>query len=478
MKQLNGAESMLAAIVDSSDDAIIAKDLTGTITSWNDGARRMYGFDASEMLGRSVARLIPEDSVDELAPILEQIRRGERVASYETVRVTKDGRRLDISLTVSPIHNNRGEVVGASAIARDVSARRKSDAALRASEARWRAVFESAVDGSIVIDAAGCIEAINPAGERLFGYSPSEVVGRNVRVLMPPPYGNDHDTYLKNYLDTGERSIIGISREVTGLRRDGTTFPLYLSVGEIRHGAERGFTGILHDLSARAHNEQQLREQAGLARIGEMAAVLAHEIRNPLAAISGAIQIIREALPTDSPEASVVPEIPARLATLNELTKDLLLFARPPRPSLEPVEVSALLRATVDLLAADPAQANVIIDVFGTQAIVFGDTELLRIVFLNLLLNAAHAMNGRGAIRIDVDAADGMARVTIADTGPGIPEDVRPRLFQPFFTTKARGTGLGLSTARRLLEAQRGTIELSWPPAGGTTVIVRLPVHG
>jgi two-component system sensor kinase FixL len=350
--------------------------------------------------------------------------------------------------------------------------------ASRTSEARWHAIFESAVDGIIVIDVAGLIEAINPAGERLFGYPASEVIGRNVSMLMPSPYRHEHDNYLRHYLDTGERRIIGIGREVTGLKRDGTTFPLHLSVGEIRRGAERGFTGILHDLSARVSAERHLREQEALAKIGELAAVLAHEVKNPLTAVSGALQMIADALPPDSQEAQIVPEVLARLATLNDLTNDLLLFARPPQPALGPVEIVSLLRMTSGLLAADPLQAKLTIEVVGPSAVVLGDAELLKNVFLNLLINAAQAMNRQGAIHIAVDATDDKVRVTIADRGPGIPEHVRPKLFQPFFTTKARGTGLGLSTAKRLLEAQKGTIELSWPSTGGTTVIVHLPPAG
>jgi PAS domain S-box-containing protein len=146
---------------------------------------------------------------------------------------------------------------------------------LRASEGRWRAVVESAVDGIIVIDEKGRIEAFNPAAERLFGYSEQEVVGKNVNVLMPSPYHEEHDAYLDRYRSTGVRKIIGIGREVTGRRRDGTTFPLRLSVGETSLGGERKFTGILHDLSERAAIEHQLREQTALARLGEMAAVLA-----------------------------------------------------------------------------------------------------------------------------------------------------------------------------------------------------------
>ena len=160
-----------------------------------------------------------------------------------------------------------------------------------ASSERLRSIIDSAVDGIIVIDHAGHIESFNPAAERLFGYSQSEVAGRNVNMLMPSPYHDEHDSYLRRYLTTGNAKIIGVGREVTGRRRDGSVFPLHLSVGQMTIGRERKFTGILHDLTGRVRLEEQLREQAALARIGEMAAIIAHEVKNPLAGIRGVMQV-------------------------------------------------------------------------------------------------------------------------------------------------------------------------------------------
>jgi PAS domain S-box-containing protein len=202
------------------------------------------------------------------------------------------------------------------------------DADLRESNERLRSIIDSAVDGIIVIDGKGTIEAFNRGAEQLFGYSASEVVGRNVNILMPSPYHEEHDSYLARYLATGVQKIIGTGREVTGLRKDGSTFPLHLSVGKMMVGGAPKFTGILHDLSARVRIEERLREQTSLARLGEMAAVIAHEVKNPLAGVRGAIQVIGSRLPQDGKDALMVKEIVSRIDTLNELMKDLLLFAR------------------------------------------------------------------------------------------------------------------------------------------------------
>jgi signal transduction histidine kinase len=219
----------------------------------------------------------------------------------------------------------------------------------------------------------------------------------------------------------------------------------------------------------------QLREQAALVRLGEMAAVIAHEVKNPLAGIRGAIQIIGGRLPKDSKDAMITQEIIARIDALNVLMKDLLLFARPPQPRPLPVELTSLVRTTADLFTADPALKAVRVEVEGSAPVVLADPDLLKIVFVNLLVNGAHAMNGQGTIRVSVGSHGSSSEVTFSDSGPGIPEDVRARIFTPFFTTKSRGSGLGLPTAKRLVEAHRGTITIECPQNGGTRVAVRLP---
>ena len=468
---------ILAAIVESSEDAIIAKDLDGIILSWNRGAERMYGYSAGEAIGRPISLLIPSDQRHEFDEILNNIRAGQRVANLQTRRLRKDGRLLDVSVTVSPIKDSTGLIVGASTIARDITDAKRTEQALRGSDARWRAIVESAVDGIVVIDARGHVEAFNRAAERLFGYEAHEVVGQNVNMLMPAPYHHEHDGYLARYRATGVQKIIGIGREVTGLRKDGSEFPLHLSVGEAFIEGESKFTGILHDLTERVQLETRLREQSALTRLGEMAAVVAHEVKNPLTGIRGAIQVIGSRLPAGSKDVQIIGDIVARIDALNDLMKDLLLFARPPQPRMTPVDVLSLLKNVGDLLRQDPAFQALRIDVTGHATVLPVDAELLKIVMQNLLLNGAHAMQGQGLIRVFVTSGEGLCQIAIADEGTGIPREVVDKLFTPFFTTKARGTGLGLSTARRLVEAHGGTLAIECPATGGTTATIRLPVR-
>jgi two-component system, LuxR family, sensor kinase FixL len=465
------------SIIRSAVDAIILIDAHGRIEAFNPAAERLFGYREAEVLGQNVSLLMPSPYRDEhdgyLACYLATgdakiIGRGREVA----------GRRRDG--TTFPLHLSVGETEVAgekkfTGIIHDLTTRVTLEERLRASEARWRSVVESAVDGIIVIDAKGLIESFNPAAERLFGYAEGELLGRNVSVLMTSPDRERHDGYVSHYLTTGQKKIIGIGREVRGRRRDGTTFPLRLSVGEMEVNGERKFTGILADLSVRVRMEEQLREQTSLARLGEMAAVIAHEVKNPLAGIRGAIQVIGGRLPKESKDAGVVKEIVSRIDALNELIKDLLLFARPPHPHLLPVDLASLVRTTADLLAGDPALKGIVIRVDGEVPPVMADAELLKIVFQNLLVNSAQAMQHKGEIEVTLQPVDGQCRVTVRDAGPGITPEILEKIFTPFFTTKARGTGLGLPTARRLVEAHAGRIAIESLPGAGTTVTVEFP---
>jgi two-component system sensor kinase FixL len=468
----------LDTIINTTVDGIVVIDAEGRIEAFNRGAERLFGYPRSEVLGRNVSLLMPSPYHEEHDGYLQQYLGTGHATIIGTGREVS-GRRRDG--TVFPLHLSVGEmVVGGerkfTGMLHDLTERVRLEGQLRSSEARWRAVIDSAVDGIIVIDEHGRIESFNPAAERLFGHEEQEVLGRNVAMLMPSPYREEHDSYLSRYLATGNAKIIGGGRQVRGLRKDGSSFPLHLSVGEITIEGERKFTGILHDLTARLQIEEQLREQAALARLGEMAAVIAHEVKNPLAGIRGAIQIFAGRMPRGGTDGQVVKEIVSRIDSLDQMMKDLLLFARPPNPRRTATDLVPLVRTTVDLLSRDPAFEHVQVEIEGHAPPVSADAEMLTIVFQNLLINGAHAMKGRGRIRVGIEGGDSACELSFADGGPGIASDIRDKIFTPFFTTKSRGSGLGLPTAKRLVEAHHGQLTIDCPPAGGTTVVIRLPI--
>jgi len=241
------------------------------------------------------------------------------------------------------------------------------------------------------------------------------------------------------------------------------------------HEGRRSFTGILHDLSDRVALENRLAEQKSLAKLGEMAAVVAHEVKNPIAGIRGALQVITSRMPAEQRDRGVLIDIIARLDALNRIVQDMLMFARPRALRQEPVSLAALLGDTVALIERDPTMSHVQIALSGA-ADISGDREMLQVVFQNILMNAAQAMENKGRIEVSIGTVNGRCSVAIADQGPGMPEDVRARAFDAFFTTKHRGTGLGLPIARRVIEAHGGTIQIDAPPSGGTMVTIVLPL--
>ena len=470
-------EPILQSIFDSAVDGIIVIDGKGLVRAFNPAAERLFGYRAEEVMGENVKLLMPSPDREQHDHYIANYLRTRIPSVIGTGREVR-GRRKDGS--TFPLHLSVGEmeVDGQPAftgILHDLSRRSAIEEALRKSEERVRSIVESAVDAIVVINERGSIEAFNPSAERLFGYTVSEVIGRNVNVLMPSPDRERHDGYIRHYLTTGEQKIIGVGREVTGLKKDGTRFPVHLSVGEMQFEGKRSFTGILHDLSARVALEQRLAEQKSLAKLGEMAAVVAHEVKNPIAGIRGALQVITSRMPPEQRDRTVLLDIITRLDALNRIVQDMLMFARPRALRQEPISLGALLRDTASLIERDPTMLNLEIGVTGATDIT-GDREMLQVVFQNILMNAAQAMEGQGRIDVTISADNGRCSVAIADRGPGMPEDVREKAFDAFFTTKHRGTGLGLPIAKRVVEAHGGTIHIDVPPSGGTTISVALPL--
>jgi two-component system sensor kinase FixL len=339
----------------------------------------------------------------------------------------------------------------------------------------YRAVAETVVDGLVVIDEHGAIEWMNQAASAMFGYAVAAIRGQNVKLLMPAPFHDEHDGYLRRYLATGERRIIGIGREVRGRRADGSEFPLSLAVGETVIGGARKFTGILRDLSVQKHMEALLQERQTLARVGELAAVVAHEVRNPLAAIKGVVEVIQTRFPADSPDRKILGDLLTRVDSLDHLVSDLLVYARPAPPAFKTVPFLSLVRETAAVAAGDPLAARVRFEVDGPETNLWVDPGQMGRALLNLMTNAAQAMRQGGVVRVVGELSPSRYRLSLIDEGPGMDAALVARCQEPFFTTKTRGTGLGLPIARRVVEEHHGTFRVTSTPGQGTTVVIELP---
>ena len=474
------ARLRLAAIVDSADDAIIGKDLAGIVTSWNRAAEAMFGYAPGDIIGRPIRLIIPADRIGEERVILDKIRRGETIRHFETERQHRDGRRLSVSLTISPIRDDAGRIVGISKIARDQTGEQRRAALLTA-------ILATVPDALLVIDERGLVQSLNAAAEQMFGYRAADVLGRNVAMLMPSPHREKHDGYLARYLATGERHIIGIGRAVSGLRSDGGTFPIELAVSEVNLPGERLFCGLIRDLTARRARERRLAEVQAelvhvsrLSELGHMVSALAHEISQPLTAMAnyrsatrqllaaGDIEKARTMIERISEQAERARLIIGRLRALvrkDETHRDIESLGT----CIEEARALALIGLSeglkVDIHVADDA-AEAMIDRIQIQQ-----------VLLNLMRNAVEAMAGspRRALCVTTARVGEMVEIRVADTGPGLPELVRERLFRPFVTTKPDGLGVGLSVCQSIVEAHGGEISAMDAPGGGTIFRLTLP---
>jgi len=333
-----------------------------------------------------------------------------------------------------------------------------------------------AIDQSAIVattDVRGRITFANDTFCEISKYSREELLGQDHRLVNSKYHPK---AYMRGLWETIARG--GIWRgELRNRAKDGSFYWVDTTIVPFLddRGKPYQYMAIRYDITERKRSESRLREQEALARLGEMAAVVAHEVKNPIAGIRGALQVIGGRMARESREQAVIGEIVARLDALNAMVQDLLLFARPRTPRHAPVMLGPLVEGAGVLLRRDPEFAGVEVEVRGGQQTIEADSELLQIVFSNLMLNAAQAMDGTGRITVDLSREGDRCRIAIRDTGPGIPPEGRDRIFEPFFTTKHRGTGLGLPTARRVIDMHRGKIEIDGAAGGGTVVKVSLP---
>lgn len=474
------ARLWLAAIVDSAKDAIVGKDLSGIVTSWNQAAEAMFGYQASEIIGRPITLIVPPERMAEEETILEKLRQGERLSHFETERQRKDGSHIAVSLTISPIRDDAGRIIGISKIARDLSETQRQEGLLRS-------ILATVPDALIVIDDRGLIQSFNTAAERMFGYRFGEVEGQNVSMLMPSPYRETHDSHLGRYLVTGERRIIGIGRIVSGQRRDGSVFPIELAVGEVNLPDRRLFTGFIRDLTVRQARERRFAELQSeflhvsrLNELGEMASTLAHEVSQPLAAMANYRNALRQLLAEGRTKEA--QEVVDRIGEQAERARLIIARLRALVRKGETVKEMENLQRCIEEASAlaltglgDGLKLEIRIADDAAEAMI--DRIQIQQVLLNLVRNAAEAMttSPRRVLSISTGRAGQMVEVRVADTGPGLPESVRSRLFQPFVTTKPNGLGVGLSVCQTIVAAHGGELSAMDAPGGGTVFRLTLP---
>jgi PAS domain S-box-containing protein len=504
LERADGTRSLLTAIVESSDDAIISKTLDGIITSWNRGAERIFGYTPGEAVGRPVTLLIPPERLDEEPPIVERLRRGERVDHYPTVRIAKDGRRVDVSVTISPIRNARGDIVGASKIARDITEQGRAERDLRASREWLKVALTSIGDAVIAADTEARVTFINPIAQALTGWTEQEALGAplgSIFHIVNEETRREVESPIDKVLREG--NIVGLANHTVLIDKHGKERPIDDSGAPIkdaegnilgailvfrdvtqRREADRERTGLL----AQEQEARRFAEVTGRLK-DEFLATVSHELRTPLTATLGWVTMLRAGKLDQATAAKALATIDRNIKSQAQLVEDLLDISRiitgKIRIEPRPLYPASLIGAAVDALrpTAELRGIRVRTVLDSSAGPVMADAERLQQVIWNLLANAIKFTPRGGQVTIGLEVAGQSVEIGVTDTGRGITREFLPFVFERFtqadssFSRAHGGLGMGLAIARSLVELHGGTIQVESAGEGkGASFAVRLPI--
>ena len=496
-QQNHPADSLFYALIETAVDGIVVIDEDGLVRVYNSACQRLFGYHPEEIIGRNVKLLMPPPYHEGHDGYLSNYRNtGEKKIigiGREVVGQRKDHSTFPMYLSVGEGEMNGKRIfVG---IIHDLTERNSADDAVREREARLRSILDTVPDAIVLIDESGTVESFSSAASRLFGYPAQEVVGQNVKMLMPSPYREQHDHYLSHYRETSERRVIGKGRIVVGLRRDGSTFPMELAVGEVLGGKRRLFTGFVRDITERNGTEQRLQElqsellhASRLSAMGQMSAAIAHELNQPLTAImnyvKAANQMLEKAGDASRPvmiARDAMEKAAGQTGRAGAIIQRLREFVEKREREKTEENLNKTVEEAIALGFVGAADSNVKVRLTLDPAIppVVIDRIQIQQVLINLIRNSIEAMaeSAKRELTLSTRLEDfGFAQVTIRDTGPGLPSDILANLFQPFVTTKAKGMGIGLTISQSIIEAHGGHISALQDGLPGAGFRILLPL--
>jgi PAS domain S-box-containing protein len=473
-KQLSTEDQLrhFAAIIDSSHDAIFSTTLRGKVLSWNASAERIYGYTAKEMLGNNIFRVVPESRIPELESITAGVEQGQRPASFETVRLRKDGKTIHVYLTVSPVLDSAGQLIGTSTIARDITEKKAVEQALRKKQQELEDFFENSVVGLHWVGPDGSILWANRAEMELLGYSADEYIGHHIA-----EFHVDREVIDDILLRLGRKEKLH-GYEARLKCKDGSLRHVLISSSVLWENDKFVHTRCFTlDVTERRRVEQALRQAEKMAAVGRHAATVAHEINNPLETVTNLLYLAKIAK-TLSESKTLVAEAQTEMRRITHLTRQTLGFYK---DTVAPrrCDVSNLIAELLAVYKTKISSKDVHIQTRLKPSTVIAREGELRQVLSNLLMNALDASSPGKSILIRVKPVGKRVRFTIADEGVGIAPANREHIFEPFFTTKQTlGTGLGLWVTKEIVEKHRGKLQFKSsvdPQRSGTVFSVILP---
>ena len=466
-----------------SNDAVITKDLKGIITSWNKGAEEFFGYSADEIIGQPILRLIPPDRVTEEEQISSQIKQDQLVGHFETMRLKKDGTLIDVSITVSPVKDKNGTIIGASKITRDISEHQQA-------EKQFQLAIESAPNAIVMVNKEGKIVLVNSRTENYFGYIRTELVGNNVDVLVPEPFRNGHTNYRTSFYKEPALRAMGVGRELYGLRKDGSEFPVEIGLAPIETPEETFVMATVVDITARRHAETELQHtmselQRSNTELEQFAYVASHDLQEPLRMVSSYLQLIERRykgkLNSDADEFINFAVDGAR--RMQGLIEDLLAFSRvgtQGRP-FEPVDANTALDRALKNLDLMIGESSATITRTELPTLNADPVQLIQL-FQNLIGNGIKFCRPGEPPHIEISVVQNGSEweFNVRDNGIGIDPQFAERIFVIFQRLHSRGkypgTGIGLAICKKIVERHGGYIWVDSQPNTGASFYFTFPM--
>jgi PAS domain S-box-containing protein len=463
----------------TSLDAIITTDARGVITSCSQGASEILGIPPSEAIGKPVDSFYQGGS-SEVQSILERLKEQRRIRNYMTELVAPTGQRTPIALFASAIRDRIGNFTGTIGIARDLTEIRRLEDELAGKNRFMANILRDSADAIITMDPDDVVTSWNKGAESIFGYAANEIIGRPINILVPPELREAQELESIGRRFRAQGAVR--NHQTERITKDGRRIQVIFTRTAIKDDSGKivGSSSVLKDVTSFRGLERQLADAEHLATMGELSAGLAHEIKNPLAGIKGAIDVMRDSLPAGDAQREILGDVLHEVNRIDKIVRDLLNYAKPKPPSHSSVELPGLVQRIVAIARKGPKHHSIQIDVRQLAPVpgFTGDENQMEQVLMNLLLNAQNALPSGGHIEVTLDYNDQarIIRMEVKDNGPGIPEEIRKRIFQPFFTTRTDGTGLGLATCLKNMQYHGGSIEVQSEVGHGTTFVVTIPL--